>query len=732
MPTRIVPFIKSPWTGGINTSVEPGALPDNDLQIANNIIFATSQARKKREGYSFYDTELPLPISRSSSGTTRYIVFASSIFNVSPADEIFVVGELIKVISSALAGNELQYVASSNSTFVTAITTTNVTNDTISYTFAGASSLTEGNTVSSTLLVKRNATYIDLLDYWRYDATFIKQQLLMAFSNQGKLFKYDAAGRRVEILPAPAQATVITTGSSALTTGDYFLLSSTTTNYYVWYNKAGGGGDPLVVGRTGVMIAVGAADSANTVANDTQVAVDALALITATVLGNVVTITQDNPGVVTDAADFNTGFTVVVTRAGRSTSAPFDSIITKANSIVFNDRFILGMNGADNRPIMFRPEDDEIYYFPLPNAPNFSMLQEHIGRIWTDDKDIPDRLNYSSPGNETEWEGDGDSAAIDIVPGDGDTDGITSIFRSFKGTLFCGKGTHLYRVDGNSPETFFITPVTKGLGCVAHKASASVDLDDIGFVSKKGIHSLSATQAYGDFQQQFLSLKIQQNFATALNRGRLDFIQSAYVADLNSVAFAVSEGSETFNNHIYLMNILSREWYRWPDISCSSLTTRFDQKSRSKLITGTNESRVITTQNGTNTDFGTMGILYRIKTGVIYPDQNVTTMKAFKYIGFIYKPTGHYRFSAQVIIDNNQYQNIAFEETAKGARLGVDFVLGTSVLGSSNQFSSFRVPIDGLGRGLTIEVTQSGTDETVELYGYIIGFEPAEDSQETL
>lgn len=620
MPNRIVQYVKAPWTGGINSSVDPGALSDNDLTTADNIIFTTSGSRKKREGVSYFDKDLPSIISRKSSGTTRSLVFNASLQTNAPTNQFFVVGEQIAVSGSS-SGNQSKYLSSVASCKVTSITTTTLTNDTLNYTFSGATALSETNTLTSTLSIVRNAAYLDVRDYWRYDASFVKQQLLMAFSSQGKMFSYDVAGNRAEIIP--------------------------------------------------------------------------------------------------DSTDF-------------PSTPPFPDAITQVNSLIFNDRYIVFLDGAGNMPIYFRPETDATHFKLLPNAPNASMAQEHIGRIWTNDKSNNDRLNYSSPGNPEEWKGVGDSAAIDIVPGDGDPDGISAIYPSFKGTLFCAKGTHHYRIDGNSPETFFVNPVTKGLGCVSHKAAAALDMDDIVFVSKKGMHGLSATQNFGDFEQDFLSLKIHNNFNQQFNRGRLNYIQSAYIPTLNSVAFAVSEGTDLQNNDIWFFNTVVREWYRWPDISCTAIGTRLDSKSLAKLITGTKNSRIIQAQNGTHTDFGMTGISYHIRTGVIYPDGNPTTLKAFKYVGFIYRPIGHYRFVAQVVIDNQRYQNVAFQEEIRGDILGQTFILGVSVLGTSNQFSSFREPIDGIGHGLTIDISQSGTDETVELYGIIIGYEPAGDSQETL
>ncbi len=54
-----------------------------------------------------------------------------------------------------------------------------------------------------------------------------------------------------------------------------------------------------------------------------------------------------------------------------------------------------------------------------------------------------DRLHYCTTGEPEEWQGTGDSGALDIGWGDGDPEGIIAVSPSFKGRLFIGKATRL-------------------------------------------------------------------------------------------------------------------------------------------------------------------------------------------------------------------------------------------------------------------------------------------------
>ena len=156
MPRRTQVFQKIPWTGGVNSSVDPGILPVNDLVQADNVVFTTSGSRLKREGHEYFDTELPAVTKRSSTGTTRKIVFASAV--TLSDDKLVVVGEKLTIAAS---GNT-NY--NTTAAIVSAISTTDVTDDTVEYTFVGASSLTESATADTSTTVARNYSIIAAKD----------------------------------------------------------------------------------------------------------------------------------------------------------------------------------------------------------------------------------------------------------------------------------------------------------------------------------------------------------------------------------------------------------------------------------------------------------------------------------------------------------------------------------------------------------------------------------------
>lgn len=817
-------YQKLPWTGGVNDSVDPGVLNDNDLVLADNVVFATSGSRLKREGLSYLDTALPEPDTRSSSSTTRTLKFTTNSLKKTTSgstDELVVTGEYITVSGSvsnynatnvratltstaqvatvqtvadtagsldgtyflldAAEGGAQYYVwidvdnagndpavagrtgvevdISANDTANTVASavqsaidplvdfSASVSTDTVTITWATAgiavdptdagstgftlatttqgsdnllytagSSLAEGETAAGAITIARAEDVLEILDYWRTDASDVQQQELVSVTERLNMFKYNNSNLR-EVITGQEEITDVTVlAAASMTSGDYWTLNSANdeTEYYVWYNIASGGGDPAPSGKTSIEVAVGGSDTATQVATATASAIDALDAFSATSLNAVVTITNASSGETTDAADVDAGVTVEVTSQG---AAKPDATVEQINSIVFNNKAIFTFNDLNVLPIYYRPETSSKYQ-KLLNAPDASLMTSHLSRLWCNDKSDPHRLHYSTTGNDEEWNGVGDSGAIDVFPGDGDPVGITNIF-TYKGVLMVQKKNSIYRLTGDTPETFRLDAVSKGLGAEAPMA-VNVDQDDVVFVSRRGFHSAQATIQFGDISSKFLSAKIQNTFNT-WQASRLQFVQGAWVPELNSLAFAVTASGST-NNEVWLYNVEVQAWYRWPSISCQALSTRLFG-NQTKLVFGTTDGRIIQAQNGDFEDFSGTAYPYKVRTGRIYPGGNPNSTKAFKRVGFVYKPIGDFSFSVRVKIDNGATQALTFSQESTTEKLGVDFILGQSVLGFDSVLSPYLNSIDGYGRGLTLELDQTSLDQQVEIYGFIIEYE---------
>lgn len=371
------------------------------------------------------------------------------------------------------------------------------------------------------------------------------------------------------------------------------------------------------------------------------------------------------------------------------------------------------------------------------NAPFASILQSHLGRVWTNDLTRPDRIHFSETGDLSKWQGAGDSGALDIGEGDGDPVGITAIFPSFQGALFVAKKTKLYRVDGLTPDTFSITLVSNGIGCVSQNAQAAVDETDIVFASTRGFHSLATTVEYGDFKAQYISFDIQKTFVNSFTNSQKSHIKAAYIAELNSVAFAVTDSQyspNTNNNAIYLYNIVLKSWYVWPQTAPQCLFMVQDT-DRKRLYIGTNVSRVARAQNNTNYDVLTDGthsaIPFNIKTGLIFVDKNPYAIKRFDRFGLIYQPQGNNTITVTIQIDNYAPQILTYDQVGSQFLLGQTFILAQSTLGFGVTLGPYIESLEGYGRGISIQIQQNGLDSPASIQGFFLLYEQAEVSAET-
>lgn len=410
--------------------------------------------------------------------------------------------------------------------------------------------------------------------------------------------------------------------------------------------------------------------------------------------------------------------------------------LENASMEVFNNKLFIAVTGSGNKLKYWDGTTLGNSLQDTPNAPLCSVIRAHQGRLITNDKTTLDRWNFSQTGDHTIWNGTGDSGGGYLGIGDGDPSGVVGIAPTFKGDLFIGKRTKLYRITGVLPD-FKVDKVSDGIGFVSHNAIAPIDQDDVVFASTRGIHSLAATDAYGSFSSSYVSNDIQRSFVQNWEEGRKTRIQSAYLPEINSVAFSVTDNSidtDGDNNAVWLFNYPLKAWYRWPNVSCESLFLVQDT-DKQRLYFGGINGRLAQSLTGQNSDTDENGvdqaILFRVATGLIFPDNSPATVKSFVRLGVMYKPQGSSTITAKIKVDNFSIQTLAFTEASSTDLMGTTFILGQSSLGSGVVLAPYALPIDGIGRGCKITIEQSGLNEIADIQGVYIEYVVYGDQQET-
>jgi hypothetical protein len=413
----------------------------------------------------------------------------------------------------------------------------------------------------------------------------------------------------------------------------------------------------------------------------------------------------------------------------------WSSAVTKVSMTAINNLLIIAADGSGNVVKKWSGSGNAADLGGTPPAASIAIV--HQGRLWLNDKTNVDRWHYSPTSDPETWGGTGDSGAIDIGVGDGDPEGFTGAF-SFKGTLFVAKRTKLYRIDGDAPENYSPRLVSSGIGIVSHNSIAYIDQDDVFFVSDRGVHAISATASFGDFEGAFLSKDIQRTFNEDFTKSRLQYAWSAYDPTINSYLLAVTdeEFTASSNKAVWAYNIQQKVWYRlYSNLSCQSLIVAHDSSKRRAYI-GSNVTRVFQAKNGLkydqNTSGTSTGIPLKIKTGVIFPGDDAFSMKAWKRFTLFYRPEGSHNITVTIKIDNYPNQTLTFSQSTGADLLGTTFILGSSALASSPVAAPYTLPISGYGRGIQITIEQTGvlTEANVEIQGFAIEYEAVELRQE--
>lgn len=693
MPSRLTTFSRFPWTGGLNTSVDPSLLDPNELTQADNIIFTTQGTRRKREGIDYdWDSLTIASTLRESSGVSRTVTTTGYVWQV--GERFAVSGMGVATYNSTAAT-----VTATDSTNKSVVTFTAATPGKVNWTTHGLSA-NDPVAFRNTGGALPAAIVADKIYFVRNPGA---SDFEIATEPNGSSIAFAGAGTGTStareylediVTYTFSGATSVTESPTAATAGVFVLGEAIICEHDFWYDDSTTKSHRLMAFTSaGRLFEVNLTTGARTPVYDTGTAYTSLPLDTATM-------------------------------------ATFENrlmIACEGQANVMKTMFPLAVGGSGVLA-------DVVNTTGYAATPKPSIVQTHLGRLWCDDKNNFDRLHYCETGVYNVWQGAGDSGAMDISPGDGDPYGISAIFPPFKGDLVVTKRTKMYRIMGLAPEEFQLTKITDGLGCIGQQSVAAVDQEDVFFVSDRGVHSLNATNAYGAFSGAYLSTAIQGSVNDDWNRSAQDRIRAVYVQTLNSVAFAVAEGDETSPNNLWFYNVPLKRWYRWPDLDCSSVVMVQDT-DKQRLYIGTSTSRIAKTFSGFNYDVNEDGtneaVVMTLKSGRIFPDGSPSTLKAFKQVGLVYKPSGTYNITMTVKIDNFTSQALAFSDSSGSDVLDLDFFLGTSILGGSRVAQAYIQSLDGFGRGFEITLSQSGVNEFGEILGFQVYYEGAEWPQET-
>lgn len=394
------------------------------------------------------------------------------------------------------------------------------------------------------------------------------------------------------------------------------------------------------------------------------------------------------------------------------------------------------------------------------NPPAGHVATVHKGRLWAANTNAnPSRLTFSALDTAETWTGT-DTGSIDVDPEDGDR--IVGL-ASHKGQLLIFKGPNkgsIHQLSGSAPtgnDAFSRQPLLKGIALQTHNSIVEVG-DDLWFMSDRGIHSLSATQRFGNFAQADLSRYLKIGFAEGINRSLLDQVWGVHYAHKSCVIWTIAPSGVAENTVAVVFSYIRQEeeglkvsiWNR----SCISAAIFIDPTTKVRQVAfGTTDGfaeRQDIPRRGLasaatggfilNTDVlgtGRLGDAFASNTAynmrILTPQITITDIDAqgqpradqpvtLQRMYLKSEPLGDYNVTIDVSRDGLAPETYLFNQGSGG------FVLDTAVL-NVNQLGggilqTISAEMLGEARSISLDINQGGAGEDAHLYEIGIDYIP--------
>lgn len=390
----------------------------------------------------------------------------------------------------------------------------------------------------------------------------------------------------------------------------------------------------------------------------------------------------------------------------------------------FNDLAIIASNSSVDVP---RSWDQSTLQNLAGGPPRFSFSIKHQGKQWASGNwAVPYRLYYSVTGNPEDWAGTG-SGSIDIDPGDGDR--IVGI-ASYKNDLWVFKGPNklsIHRITGATPSTFARTTFIEGLSA-ANQHCIFPFGDDLGIISPRGtIHSLKATDAYGDYNQSYMNYPILGWCRDNMNQGRHAYWQamSDPLRGYTIITFPLA-GYQN-NNRCLMMDwrFMAQgepypRWALWNFGSFASLGYTIDTNNRPRIFAGGYDGYVYRLDQS-NRSHNSTSINYTVKTPFLtYGSEYHTKSLSDASVGYAARSSSTVTFGWTA--DSAAEQTLTFTQSG-GTPLDT-FLLDTDTLGGARFTQQFLQELHGDFRSVQYRLNENTDNSDFEVHNIGVALTP--------
>lgn len=274
--------------------------------------------------------------------------------------------------------------------------------------------------------------------------------------------------------------------------------------------------------------------------------------------------------------DGQTGVWLALHRRGRSRTH-FSGF---QNSLVWSDYNVVG---ADK----LRQWDGSNEVVGLSESPPVQFTTEHKQRLWAaGDTKNPLRLYFTGDRqpnlwwnpNETDLEEQlniqEQAGFLQLPSKRGDR--ITALFGDYYGTLIVFTRYGIWRVRGDGPLSFSVEALHQDTGCESATGVVQVG-NDLWYLSRQGVHTLSGIQEFGDIGVSYKSAQIQSLWTpnpSSVVRVSKEFLYNShlnYNPTQGLLYMAVPIQGRQWAEHVYVYNTNTERWYGPWTIECRAM-----------------------------------------------------------------------------------------------------------------------------------------------------------------
>ncbi len=295
----------------------------------------------------------------------------------------------------------------------------------------------------------------------------------------------------------------------------------------------------------------------------------------------------------------------------------------------------------------------------------------------------------------------------------------------------------IFVVYGSAPEgtdAYRVEPLVKGIPLQSPNSIVAIG-DDLLFMSNRGIHSLSAVAAHGDFEEDITTRYLMSYFRDSVNGTQLGKTWGVNYATKGCVLWSHCSAGVTAPDTILGLSYIRPDEglkpFTWTLTSCVSLGTRIHPTTKVReVLAGTSAGFLIRMdQSGRimplNTAYGarvtTPSLIVSDADSLGQPriDQMVTLNRLWLRT----QAVGDYDVSVQVTRDAQPAETYAFNQGNAGAVFDTS-LWDIGVFGSTNMIVSAQ-DLVGEARAVSLDIVQAGASEDMNLFECGIEYTPA-------